>query len=103
MAPHWLLDLARAPLKGRKLQRVDCNTPSPGWLVLIYNALVDHIEASGGRLRPSGNGGLVGRCPLHHDCNPSFSVHPERGWKCFAGCGEGRLTNLAVRLGISIL
>ena len=48
----------------------------------------------GSRLHSIGDGGLSGNCPLHDDRNPSFSIHPVRGWKCFTGCGEGKLTEL---------
>ena len=72
----------------------------PGWVSLVYQAICDCLEAAGHRLRPSSNGGLFTTCPLHDDHNPSLSIHPSRGWKCFGGCGEGRLTLLAARLGI---
>lgn len=101
--PAWIAGLAQQALKDLRPQTLRHDGPAPGWLGLVYDAIVSNIEAQGGRLRPSGNGGLVGRCPLHHDRHPSFSIHPEKGWKCFSGCGEGRLTNLAMRLGISII
>ena len=36
-------------------------------------------------LKPGGeDGGLIGRCPFHHDRNRSFSVNPKTGmWHCF--------------------
>lgn len=90
-------------LKAPKPRRIERLTGPPGWLGLVFDSIVDHIDATGGRLRASGNGTMTGTCPLHHDRNPSFSIHPEKGWKCFSGCGEGRLTSLASRLGISII
>ena len=72
----------------------------PGWLDLVFQAVCDYLEHMGHHLRPVGNGGLTTTCPFHEDRNPSFSLHPERGWICFAGCGQGRLTQLAARLGI---
>jgi hypothetical protein len=65
----------------------------------IYEAIVNRIEHTS-RLRPNRDGGMEGLCPLHDDKNPSFGIHPVKGWKCFSGCGEGRITELAVRLGI---
>jgi DNA primase len=39
------------------------------------------------------------RCPLHADSAPSFSVQKsDKGWKCFAGCGEGGVFDLVVAL-----
>lgn len=41
--------------------------------------------------RRSGSGWL-GRCPLHEDASPSFSLRAYAdgiGWTCFAGCGKG--------------
>ena len=71
-------------------------------LTIIFDAIVDHIEMLGSRLHSIGDGGFSGNCPLHDDRNPSFSIHPVRGWKCFTGCGEGKLTELAVRLGVTV-
>jgi 5S rRNA maturation endonuclease (ribonuclease M5) len=40
--------------------------------------------------KPSGDGWVLGLCPLHEDRNPSFRFHPQTGhWGCFAGCGSG--------------
>ena len=77
------------------------NTDAPSWLSLVYDAILDHVAARGSAIQPSGGGAKV-RCPLHDDEHPSLSIHPVRGWICFAGCGQGRLTSLAVKLGISI-
>ena len=100
--PYGLLQ-AWHGLKTPKPIATQRDAPPPGWLGLVFDALVDKIEATGRLLHPSSNGGLTGRCPLHDDHNPSFSIHPKWGWKCFSGCGEGKLTALAARLGISIL
>jgi hypothetical protein len=33
-------------------------------------------------------------CPFHNDHNPSFGVNDaENCWSCFAGCGEGSVTD----------
>jgi hypothetical protein len=49
---------------------------------------------------PDAKGNYQALCPFHSDRHPSLSLHPQRGWQCFAGCGEGKLTDLASRLGI---
>ena len=41
----------------------------------------------------------LAHCPFHDDRSPSFSFNVELDrWKCFAGCGGGRLS-LAARYG----
>jgi hypothetical protein len=78
-----------------------CNTPK--YLMTIYDAIVAKLEMKGLRLRPTHDGGLQGDCPFHHSQGrKAFVIHPEKGAWCFAGCLEnGRLTNLALRLGIT--
>jgi len=50
--------------------------------------IVEVVESYGVRLRKSGQE-LVGRCPLHDDKTPSFSVSPVKQlWHCH-GCGSG--------------
>lgn len=45
------------------------------------------------------NGNYVCNCPFHEDNHPSFAVHDETGaWICYAGCGEGNLTALVMRV-----
>ncbi len=85
-----------------RMRRSSMSAP-PGWLALIYEAIYDHLEGIGHRLLPGRHGGITTTCPLHEDRSPSFSIHPSKGWKCFSGCGEGRLTLLAHRLGINVL
>ena len=47
-------------------------------------------------LRPSGKT-LVGRCPLHEDRRPSFTVYPDtNSWYCF-GCQRGGDTIAFIR------
>lgn len=61
-----------------------------------YAALKDRIDIVAyasrfTRLRPTGAGRHVGRCPLpgHNDSTPSFWVYPaSRSWYCF-GCATG--------------
>ena len=73
----------------------------PGWLGLVFQATCNELESRGHRLRQSARG-VTTTCPFHDDRKPSLSLHPYYGWKCFAGCGEGRLTQLAARLGIRV-
>jgi len=98
--PGWLISLLASVPKPQHTERTK---QPPGWLGLVYEAIISRIEADGGQLKAHGDGGMTGRCPLHHDLNPSFSIHPIKGWKCFSGCGEGKLTSLAVKLGVSII
>lgn len=88
----------KASVPKRSITRTDA---APGWLGLVFDAICDHLAGSGRRIHERGDGAFTTTCPFHDDRHPSLSVHPERGWKCFAGCGEGRLTSLAVRLGIT--
>ena len=74
---------------------------TPDWLQLVFRGILDFLEANGFRPRWRGLG-VMAHCPLHDDARPSLSLHPERGWKCFAGCGQGRLTRLAKRLGVRV-
>jgi hypothetical protein len=80
---------------------------APSWLALVYDAICQHLEDTGRQLRPGRDGGVSTTCPMHHHdnaspSNDSLSLHPVRGWKCFGGCGQGRLTLLAARLGVTV-
>jgi hypothetical protein len=75
---------------------------APSWVGLVFDAICGHLEDLGHILRPVKGGGVVTTCPMHDDREPSLSMHPERGWRCWAGCGEGKLTQLAARLGIRV-
>lgn len=76
---------------------------APDYLSLIYDAIVAKLERDGLRLRPTHDGGLQGDCPFHHSQgHKAFVIHPEKGAWCFAGCLQnGRLTSLAIKLGIT--
>jgi len=80
---------------------VQCNI-APSWLTLVFDAIVDYLVRGGYFPRSAWGDGVMARCPLHDDHNPSLSLHPVRGWKCFGGCGAGRLTLLAARLGVQV-
>ena len=76
--------------------------PAPAWLSLVYEAILNHLEGLGRPLRTTRDGSLVAWCPFHQGRSASLSVHPTRGWKCWAGCGHGRPTLLAARLGLRV-
>ena len=78
------------------------NGVGPSWLGLVYRRVVEHLSERGYLAHSSADGSVTARCPMHEDKNPSLSIHPVRGWKCFAGCGEGRLTALAFKLNIGV-
>jgi len=71
----------------------------------IYEAVIDHLEASNYRGHPEG-GGMKMECPfctISKEPKPPLSIHPVRGFHCF-GCGvEGRITELAYKLGVRVL
>ena len=90
-----------APALAYQLHRPDRSPPT--WLGLVFEAIVGYLHTGGFRPRPARDGGVVARCPMHDDENPSLSCHPTRGWRCWAGCGEGRLTLLAHRLGVRVI
>ncbi len=98
--PEGILAAWHELKRPRPIQRP--HRQAPGWLGLVFEAICHYLEASGHRLRPGRDGGITTTCPLHDDRNPSLSLHPERGWMCFSGCGEGRLTLLAARLGVRV-
>lgn len=52
-------------------------------------------------IRSGADSQRYGRCPLHQDGKSSFSFDVATGgWTCHAGCGQGRASALAVRLGL---
>jgi len=97
--PQGLLD-AWVELKGFDIPKVHNTNPPVGALNIIYEAILTRIEPTS-RLTRHGDG-MKGRCPLHDDKNPSFTIHPVNGWHCFTGCGKGRISNLAFRLGVTV-
>lgn len=47
-------------------------------------------EAKGIKLRPHGQGNLIGLCPWHDDRSPSMVLTPSKNlWHCLGACGEG--------------
>ncbi|MBF0213622.1 MAG: DNA primase [Magnetococcales bacterium] len=58
-------------------------------LIDLIRERVDLLEVVGQRvkLKKQGNN-WQGLCPFHNEKTPSFSVRPDKGYKCF-GCGEG--------------
>ncbi|NGZ07634.1 MAG: DNA primase [Magnetococcales bacterium] len=61
----------------------------PDSFIDLIRERVDLVELVGRQvpLKKQGNGWL-GLCPFHHEKTPSFSVRPDKGYKCF-GCGVG--------------
>lgn len=60
---------------------------------------VDQFLATLAPGRPASAGWVLTCCPFHEDRHPSFSYNVELDrWKCFAGCGGGKLS-LAARYG----
>ncbi len=86
----------------RMFERASRAKPSsaPDWTVL--RARLPEVAGRYTRLRRSGRL-LVGRCPLHNDTRPSFTVYPNGTFFCF-GCGQaGNAAHLLARIeGISI-
>ena len=47
------------------------------------------------KVKRGSNGWAIALCPMHEDRRPSFSFNEELdGWRCFAGCGAGKLSLL---------
>ena len=88
-------------LKSRPVTKYRPNYSCPGWVGQVFEAICEHLSNTGHRFHQTRGGGFITTCPLHDDRNPSLSIHPTRGWKCWAGCGQGRLTILASLLGIN--
>ncbi|RQR29409.1 CHC2 zinc finger domain-containing protein [Burkholderia sp. Bp9142] len=61
-----------------------CASFRPDWLPPVTAVLAQMgAEIS----KSNGSGYAQIRCPIHGECNPSLSIHLERGnWRCFA-CG----------------
>ncbi|MQF70457.1 hypothetical protein FIL92_00525 [SAR202 cluster bacterium AD-812-D07_MRT_10900m] len=89
-----------APIRRRRTY--DRDRLAPPWLPIVFDAIVDYLEANGFAPRLRASGSVQARCPLHDDRRPSLSLHIVRGWMCHAGCGQGRLTRLANKLGVRV-
>lgn len=60
-----------------------------------YEELARQLNIKG---RRSGDQ-LVGRCPLHQDNSPSFSLNLKYGaWTCFSSCGTGNFEHLVMKI-----
>ncbi|MEO5345646.1 MAG: DNA primase [Magnetococcus sp. YQC-9] len=61
----------------------------PDSLVELIRDRVDLLDLIGRRVTLKKQGSAwMGLCPFHNEKSPSFSVRPDKGFKCF-GCGEG--------------
>lgn len=58
------------------------------------------LEARAAVKSPDRNGNYQTLCPFHEETRPSFSFHPEKGYKCFACNAKGGVRALAEHLGI---
>lgn len=90
------------PILTRRRRTYVRDRAAPSWLSIVFDAIVDYLEAGGFAPRLRASDAVQALCPLHDDRRPSLSLHVVRGWMCHAGCGEGRLTNLAHRLGVTV-
>jgi len=65
---------------------------SDGGCLRIYGQYVSGLKRAGSL--------FTGRCPLHADSSPSFSVYPDMRWTCFSGpdCGSGNIFQLIERV-----
>ena len=88
-------------VEGERLHR-SCILPVSGGQARKVAAELDRRDL--GLSEPNAEGWQSGRCPLHDDRRPSFSVNFTVGtWRCFRpGCGSGGLRSLAWRLGIRL-
>ncbi|MBF0341149.1 MAG: DNA primase [Magnetococcales bacterium] len=61
----------------------------PDSLIDLIRERADLLEVVGRRVTLKKQGtAWLGLCPFHNEKTPSFSVRPDKGYKCF-GCGEG--------------
>ncbi len=83
-----------------RASRANSSTAPRDWAAL--QARLPEVASRYTRLRRRGRL-LVGRCPLHHDTRPSFTIYPNGTFFCF-GCGQaGSVVNLLARVeGISL-
>ncbi len=104
----WMADHLDLTVEKQSLSRANGAKKRRGRVVSagassrIFDEIVNELERRGGRCVASTGGGVMAHCPMHDDHIRSLSVHPIRGWKCFATCGGGRLAALASKLGLTI-
>jgi len=68
-----------------------------------FAAILERLDRGGAPSDrwPDGKGEYWALCPFHPDTHPdNFSVHPERGYRCFACDAKGGLKALAAKLGV---
>jgi hypothetical protein len=75
---------------------------TPSYVRLIFEGLIDWLEANSYRPRLKHDGSAMALCPLHDDRNPSLSLHPEKGYHCFGCQAGGKLSDLARRVGMRL-
>jgi len=61
----------------------------------LFDEILSRLQKVAG---PDSSGNYSALCPFHDDHNPSLSIHPERGFLCFACKEKGPLKKLATIL-----
>jgi len=69
---------------------------------MLFDTILNNLESKAPVKGPDSKGNYLTSCPFHEDNRPSFSLHSEKGFKCFAGsCGiKGSIRKLAELLDI---
>lgn len=66
----------------------------------LFDKVLQALEAKAAVKGPDRNGNYQTLCPFHDETRPSFSLHQEKGYKCFACNAKGGVRALAERLGL---
>ena len=66
----------------------------------LSEKIITALEAKSPLKGPDRNGNYQTLCPFHEETRPSFSFHPEKGYKCFACNAKGGPRALAEHLGL---
>jgi hypothetical protein len=89
------------PIEAYERRAYKASASAPSWLPLVFDGIRETLLDRGYKGRQYGEY-WKSQCCFHDDPKPSLYIHPVRGWKCF-GCSEkGKLTNLALRLGVTM-
>lgn len=67
---------------------------------LLSEKIIAALEAKAPLKGPDRSGNYQTLCPFHEETRPSFSFHPEKGYKCFSCNAKGGLRALAEHLGL---
>ena len=66
----------------------------------LSDKVLEELERLAPVKGPERTGNFQTLCPFHEETRPSFSFHPERGYKCFSCNAQGGVRALAEHLGI---